>query len=346
MRKYVILAIIICCIASACSKVPVSGRKQFNFLPESQLTSLALDQYRTFMKDARVVNNTQDAKVVKQLGQRIAGAVESYLKKTGNAKMVKNFKWEFNVVDDPTVNAWAMPGGKVAIYTGILPVAQTETGLAVVMGHEVAHAVARHGGERMSQGLMQQLGAVGLAVALRNKPAQTQSLFMQAYGVGSSVGMMLPFGRKQETEADELGLIFMAMAGYDPSEAPNFWKRMSAKSGGQAPPEFLSTHPSHSTRVKNLQKFLTKARKYYNPAMAKKGEHKFTTQPTPKAKKPTTNRPTTQKPRTNTGGKTPRKTNTGTNRTNTGGSSSKTTPSNSGKPSGGVQGKVKGKIPK
>ena len=176
---------------------------------------------------------------------------------------LKGFQWEFNTVESEEANAFCMPGGKVVFYTGILPICQDEAGVAVVMGHEVAHAIAKHGNERMSQGLVQQFGGVALSVALSDKPAQTQQLFQTAYGVGSQVGVMLPFSRLQESEADELGLIFMAMAGYDPHEAPKFWERMSAKSSGGAPPEFLSTHPSHETRIRKLNKAIPKAMEYY-----------------------------------------------------------------------------------
>lgn len=177
-------------------------------------------------------------------------------------KRVEGFKWEFNLVDDNAVNAWCMPGGKVVFYTGILPITKTEKGLAVVMGHEVAHAIARHGNERMSQGLATQLGGVALGVALSNKPQQTQQIFNQAYGVGSTLGT-LKFSRKHESEADKMGAIFMALAGYNPQESVELWRRMKASSGGAAPPEFMSTHPSHDTRIKDLQAYMPKALKYY-----------------------------------------------------------------------------------
>ena len=263
MRKYLFFCLAICILAVTCTKVPVTGRKQLSLLPESQLTSLSLTSYKAFLDTSRVVKSGQDAAMIKRVGNNISKAVTQYLNKNGLASRAKEFNWEFNLVEDKTVNAWCMPGGKVAIYTGILPVAQDEAGLAVVMGHEVAHAVARHGNERMSQGLLQQIGAVGLAVALSQKPAQTRNIFMQAYGIGSALAVMLPFSRKQESEADEMGLIFMAMAGYNPEVAPGFWVRMGQQSKGQAPPEFLSTHPSHQTRTANLKKWIPKAKKYY-----------------------------------------------------------------------------------
>jgi len=176
---------------------------------------------------------------------------------------VAGFEWQFNVVNDQTVNAWCMPGGKVVVYTGILPVTQDETGLAVVMGHEVSHAIARHGNERMSQGLALQFGGVALEVLTGENPGVARDLFLQVYGVGGALGM-LSYSRKHETEADKLGLVFMAMAGYDPREAPKFWERMS-QGGGQAPPEILSTHPSDQTRMRDLEAFMPEALKYYKP---------------------------------------------------------------------------------
>lgn len=249
---------------TSCSTNPITGRKQLTFMPESTISQMSLDQYKQVLSESKVEQGTADALMIKDVGQNIATAVEKWMIKNKMSDKVKNFNWEFNLIDENVVNAWCMPGGKVAFYTGILPYTQDETGVAVVMGHEVAHAVARHGNERMSQGLAQALGGVGLQIALRDKPAATQNLFMGAYGLGSQVAVMLPFSRSHETEADEMGLIFMAMAGYDPYAAPKFWERM-AKSGGGGTPEFMSTHPSHETRIKNLnEKFIPKALAYYN----------------------------------------------------------------------------------
>ncbi len=248
---------------TSCTKNPITGRNQLTVMPESTISQMSLDSYKQVLSESKVVTNTADAQMVKKVGQNIATSVEQWLIKNKYTDRVKEFNWEFNLIDQDVVNAWCMPGGKVAFYTGILPYTRDEKGIAVVMGHEVAHAVARHGNERMSQGLLQQLGGIGLAVALRNKPSQTQGLFMGAYGLGSQVAVMLPFSRKHETEADQMGLIFMAMAGYDPYEAPRFWQRM-AQSGGGGVPEFMSTHPSHETRIKNLnQKFIPQALAYY-----------------------------------------------------------------------------------
>lgn len=268
MKKLIIFLLTISCAAivlESCTKVPLTGRRQFKLLPSSMLGSMSLSSYQQVLKESQVIKSGPDAQMVKRVGKNLSAAVTDFMVKHKQAKRLKEFQWEFNLIDEDVANAWAMPGGKVAFYTGILPYTETETGMAVVMGHEIAHAVARHGNERMSWGLAQQLGGIGLAIAMRDKPAETQEIFMNAYGVGSQVGLMLPFSRKHESEADEMGLVFMAMAGYPPDEAVNFWTRM-AKSGGQQPPEFISTHPSHDTRIKNLREYLPRAKKYYNPA--------------------------------------------------------------------------------
>lgn len=251
-------------IINSCSQVPVTGRRQIHLLPESQLMSMSLTQYQSFLSENQKIAATDDrAAMVKDVGSKIASAAETYLKRHAQSNRVKDFKWEFNLVDDPTVNAWCMPGGKVVFYTGILPVTRDENGLAVVMGHEIAHAIARHGNERMSQGLMAQAGGIGLQLAIQEKPTLTQNLLLQSYGIGSQLGI-LKFSRLHESEADEMGLIFMAMAGYDPRAAIPFWERMSDL-GGEAPPEFLSTHPHHDTRINDLQSHMDKALKYYKP---------------------------------------------------------------------------------
>jgi predicted Zn-dependent protease len=231
-------------------------------LPESQLVAMSLTSYSDFLSQNKLSDNRQQTQIVKQVGNNIAGAVEAYLNENGLGDRVAGYNWEFNLVEDDIPNAWCMPGGKVVVYSGILPITQTDEGLAVVMGHEIAHAIARHGNERMSQGLLIETGGLALAVAIDDKPAETQALFMAAYGIGAQVGVSLPYSRSHETEADKLGLIFMAMAGYNPGEAIDFWTRMS-QSGGQKPPEFLSTHPSDQTRIQNLQAFLPEAMKYY-----------------------------------------------------------------------------------
>jgi predicted Zn-dependent protease len=262
MKTTLSLALVVSLVALSCSKVPISGRRQLNMLPESQLMAMSLTEYNNFLSSNKTLDGGNNrSKSVKTVGDKISKAVEKYLTDNGQTKRIKGFEWEFNVVDDPTVNAWCMPGGKVVFYTGILPITQNDKGIAVVMGHEIAHAVARHGNERMSQGLLVQAGGVGLQVAMNEKPELTRGLLLQSYGVGSQLGM-LKFSRTHESEADKMGLVFMAMAGYDPSEAVQFWKRMAAQ-GGQAPPEFLSTHPSDETRIADIEEFLPEAMKYY-----------------------------------------------------------------------------------
>lgn len=256
----------------ACNKVPLTGRKQLNLLPESDMLALSQSSYDAFLDSSQVLIGTAEAEMVNRVGTRIAAATEKFLQDNGMSKRLKEFAWAFNLVQDDLVNAWCMPGGKVVFYTGILPITKTETGLAVVMGHEIAHAVARHGNERMSQGLATQLGGVALGVALQDKPQETQAIFNAAYGIGTQVGVMLPFSRTHESEADRLGLVFMAMAGYDPREAVGFWNRMAAQSTGMAPPEFLSTHPSHNTRIENIeQHYLPEALTYYTSSGGTQG---------------------------------------------------------------------------
>ena len=215
----------------------------------------------TSFEHIRIRDNDPRTKQVKKVGEKIKNATETYLNDHGQAKRFEGFQWDFNLVDDPTVNAWCMPGGKVVVYTGILPVTKDEASLGVVLGHEIAHAIARHGNERMSQALLIQAGGVTLSVLLQEKPQEAQDIFLLSYGVGSTLGS-LAFSRQHESEADKLGLIFMAIAGYDPNTAVSFWERM-ASSGGGAPPEILSTHPSDATRIADLKAFMPEAMKYY-----------------------------------------------------------------------------------
>jgi len=232
-------------------------------IPDSQLIPMSFSNYQEVISSSRLSSDAEKTKMIKDVGNRIKTAVESFLAEKGMSDRVDGFEWEFNLIEEDVVNAWAMPGGKVAFYTGILPVCQDETGVAVVMGHEVAHAVANHGGERMSQQLLLQFGMSSLSDAMGQNPTLTKSIFMQSVGYGSQVGM-LKFSRLHESEADKLGLIFMAIAGYDPSVAPSFWERMSSMSGGAGQPEWLSTHPSHETRVNDLNEALPEAQEYYN----------------------------------------------------------------------------------
>ena len=247
----------------ACTRVAVTGRQQLNLVSNSEIIPMANQQYDSVIRTARLSSNQQQTAMVKNVGTRIEKAVERYMAEHNASSELEGFQWEFNLIDDPkTVNAWCMPGGKVAFYTGIMPICQDEAGVAVVMGHEVAHAIANHARERMSQGLIAN-GLLGtLGAALGQNPTLTQQVFMQAVGVGAQLGM-LKFSRQHESEADRIGLIFMAMAGYDPHEAPRFWERMVAQSGGGEPPEFLSTHPSHASRIQDLNKEMPEAMKYY-----------------------------------------------------------------------------------
>lgn len=264
MKKIILPAgaLILALFTGSCYKNPVTGRSSVNIVDEGTLSSLSNQQYTSFLSENKVIKGSAEAATVKKVGDKLAAAINQYFASKNQASVLKGYKWEFNLVNSKEINAWCMPGGKVVVYSGILPVTRSEAGLAVVMGHEIAHAIARHGNERMSQGLLQQAGGAALSVALASKPAQTQQLFNTAYGVSTNVALMLPFSRKHESEADEMGLIFMAMAGYDPNEAVSFWQRMSA-AGGSKPPELLSTHPSDATRIADLKKLVPKAMQYY-----------------------------------------------------------------------------------
>lgn len=253
-------------LLTACSKVPITNRNQVNLLPESQMIAMSLAEYRDFLQEhPPAPASDPNTQLVQRTGLRVKDAVISYMKKNKQYDKIKNYKWEFNLVNSKEVNAWCMPGGKVVVYSGLLAVTQDEPSLALVMGHEIGHAIARHGNERMSQALMAQFGSIALDVATYKQDPQKRALFQSAYGIGATVGVLLPFSRLQETEADKLGLVFMAMAGYNPQGAPDFWKRMAAQNSGGKPPEFLSTHPSDATRIKNIKDFMPKAMKYYKP---------------------------------------------------------------------------------
>lgn len=227
------------------------------------MLSMSYQQYDQFLKENKLSSNKEQTQMVKRVGARIQKAVERYFETSGLSGHLANYQWTFNLVEDKQVNAWCMPGGKVVVYSGLLPVAMNENGLAVVMGHEIAHAIAEHGNERMSQGLLAQLGGTALSVALTSKPSETQQLWMSVYGVGAKYGALLPYSRLQESEADQLGLIFMTMAGYDPNEAIPFWQRMASQKSGQSPPEFLSTHPSDNTRIENIRRLIPEIRNQY-----------------------------------------------------------------------------------
>lgn len=246
----------------ACAKVALTGRRQLSLVSNGEIIPMANQQYEEVIKKGPLSTNQSEVQMVRRVGVNIQRAVEQYLASKKLSSELDGFAWEFNVIDDPkTVNAWCMPGGKVAFYTGIMPICKDETGVAVVMGHEVAHAIANHGRERMSQQMVAQYGLSTLSAVLGQNPTAGKDLLMQAVGAGAGVGM-LKFSREHESEADRMGLIFMAMAGYDPNAAPAFWERMSG-GGGQEPPEFLSTHPSHSTRINDLKGWVPEAMKYY-----------------------------------------------------------------------------------
>jgi len=252
-------------VLSGCASVPITGRRQLNLVPDSLIRDMSYQQYGQFISQNKLSTDAEQTAMVKRVGARIAKAVEQYCYENGLADRVAGYQWEFNLVEDPNINAWALPGGKVVVYTGLLPIAQDEAGLAVVMGHEIAHVIARHGAERMSQGLLVEFGGMALSRAIESKPAATQQLFMRSYGLGAQVGFLLRYSRVQESEADHLGLIFMAMAGYDPRAALGFWQRMATAKQGPAPPEFLSTHPADWRRINDIEKLLPEAMQYYKP---------------------------------------------------------------------------------
>jgi predicted Zn-dependent protease len=251
----------------ACSKNPITGRSQLHLLPESELQSMATQQYRQFLSENKVVSASadRDAEMVKRVGQRIASAVTQYYRSKGIQNQLEGYQWEYNLVNNNQANAWCMPGGKIVVYTGLLPYTRNEAALAIVVGHEVSHAVLQHGNARMSQGMLQQGLGEALTVALSQKPATTQNVFLQAFGIGSSLGIM-SFSRKDESEADHYGLIWAALAGYNPQEAIPFWERMAnQQQNSSRPPEFLSDHPSDERRIADIKGWMPEAMKYYKP---------------------------------------------------------------------------------
>ncbi len=257
IKKYLTVSALL--TLAACATVPVTGRKSLNIVPDSEVNTLAATSYQELLGKSKLSTNQEQVEMIRRVGKRIAAAANQ-----------PDFKWEFNLIDDPkTVNAFCMPGGKVAFYSGIMPICKNEDGVAAVMGHEVAHATAKHGSERMSQQLLLNFGAMSLGAALQNKPETTKAIANMAFGVGANVGFVLPFGRKQESEADHIGIIYAAKAGYNPEEAVSLWLRMDQESKGQQPPEFLSTHPSHQTRIDDLRGWMPEAQAEYQKAKAK-----------------------------------------------------------------------------
>ncbi|MDY6879726.1 MAG: M48 family metallopeptidase [Thermodesulfobacteriota bacterium] len=266
----VLLLVLISSLLIGCAEVPLTQRKSLNILPQSQMLSLSLQQYDTVLKKSKLSQDTTKVRMVQRVGKRIAAAAEAFLLVSGQGGQARQYQWEFNLIeDDKAANAWCMPGGKVAVYTGILPFTQDENGLAVVIGHEVAHAIANHGNERMSQSLLASMGGMALSVALAEKPTATRELFMTAFGVGTNVGLLLPYSRLHESEADRIGLTLMARAGYDPRGAVSLWERMN-RSGGKRPHEFLSTHPAPDSRITNIKRYISEALPHYDKAIKKR----------------------------------------------------------------------------
>lgn len=263
MFNRIIFSSIFLLLIVGCSKNPVTGRKQLKLVPEQELQQMANDQYRQFLSSHSVVSSGANAEMVRRVGQRLANSITQFYRSQKLSNVLQGYNWEFKLVNDKSANAWAMPGGKIVVYTGLLPITQNEAALANVLGHEISHSIFQHGNERMSQGLAAQGISTGLSVAMANKPAQTQNIFLQAFGVGATVGVILPFSRKHELEADRFGMRWAAMAGYNPREAINLWQRMEKMSDGNKPPEFVSTHPAEGTRIEQLKKYLPEALKYY-----------------------------------------------------------------------------------
>jgi len=256
--------VVLSTLLAGCATVPMTGRKQLTIIPDGEMNAMSFQQYDQVLAESQLSQDAEATAAIKRVGAKIQGAVEQYFEQNGWSAHLKGYKWEFNLIESEQINAWCMPGGKVAFYTGILPLCQDDAGIAVVMGHEIAHAIAEHGNERMSHGMLVQMGGMALSEAIESKPEETQALYMTAFAVGAQYGAMLPYSRKHESEADEMGLIFMAMAGYDPRTAPQFWTRM-ASLGGQKPPEFMSTHPSDETRIRELNEHMAEALTYYKP---------------------------------------------------------------------------------
>jgi len=276
MKKLVLFSFILSLIGFySCSSVPVTGRRQLSLVSDEQVLMLSLQEYNDYIKTAKKSTNQASTAMVTNVGRKIADAVEAYYKYMGMEAQLSGYAWEFTLIEDPQVNAFCMPGGKIVIYSGILPLTKDETGLAVVVGHEVAHAVAKHANERMSQAMLAQYGAAGLDALLSKSSSAVKSLSQSVYGLGAQYGVMMPYGRSQELEADHLGLVFMGIAGYNPQAALPFWERMSQQ--GSAAPEFMSTHPSDQTRIDGIKKRLPEAMEYYNSIWGKTNNTNTTT---------------------------------------------------------------------
>lgn len=261
MKKNIIYIILFALIPSiySCKVNPFTGKNTLNmYQSNDQLYPMAFQEYNKFLSEHKVITNTKESQLITTVGKKIAIAADKWLKANGYPNYLKDYRWEYNLVEDKTVNAWCMPGGKIVFYTGILPITQSETGIAVVMGHEIAHALADHGAQRMSAVALHQAVAIAGNVALSENEIKRQK-FNAVYGIGSTLGVMLPFSRSHETEADKIGLMIMAIAGYNPDEAAKLWMRMKANNPTHTP-EFLSTHPSNDTRIKNLKSWAADAK--------------------------------------------------------------------------------------
>jgi predicted Zn-dependent protease len=271
MKKITPFLVVLLLISFSCQRVPLTNRNQLMLVNSRELLPMSFKSYKEFLDTNRVARSGSSVQSVRRVGLKIQKSVEDYLREINKSELLNGFQWEFNVVESKDANAFCMPGGKVVFYTGILPICKDDAGIAVVMGHEIAHAIANHGAERMSQGLLSQgilaAGQIGLGIAMSNKPQQTQQLYNSVYGAvapaANQLGYILPNSRLQESEADKLGLIFMAKAGYDPQNAVDFWQRMASASSGQKPPQFLSTHPSDNSRIRDLEAQLPKAQQIY-----------------------------------------------------------------------------------
>lgn len=270
MKKIILICTTCAMFVIACTTNAVTGRKQLSLISESALQQEAVSQYQAFLSQNKIVSasTSKDAEMVRRVGSRIAAAITQYYTQKGQSKDLEGYKWEFNLIDNKEINAWCMPGGKVVVYTGLLPVAQNEAALAIVMGHEITHAVAHHGQERISQAMLAQGLQLGGDIFTSGN-SKANSIFNNVYGPAASVGVLLPNSRNQEYEADHFGLIFAAMAGYNPREAIPFWTRMANASEGNKPPEFLSTHPTDEKRIQKLQGYMNEALKYYKPVNSK-----------------------------------------------------------------------------
>ena len=262
MKKMILFLVVACMLVlQSCSTVAVTGRNQLNLVSDSEVLTASLSEYSEYMKTAKKSTNVEQTAMVTKVGRNIATATEQYLRANGLESEINNYSWEFNLVQSDEVNAFCMPGGKIVVYEGIMKLVSGEDELAVIIGHEVAHAVAKHSNERMSQQLLASYGSQALSVALSKKSAVTQQIASTVYGLGAQYGVMLPFSRKHESEADYMGLVFMKMAGYNPSAAVTFWQKMSSQGGST--PEFLSTHPSDTRRIDDINKALPEINQKY-----------------------------------------------------------------------------------